>query len=112
MSGDLPSVMDIRSGAIWCAAIQVAGEAEGQVRYHFLDAGGRPLGRELALAQAVFERRFAGGPQGRRLRLRVVEVERGSVLYQELDAAGEPLDDGKRCSLVLFVRNFQPETAG
>jgi hypothetical protein len=89
--------------------VRVESDDGHEVRYRGVNVGGEDYGAPRVLRKDWFEETFAPAGRGWRMRVRVVEVDERSVLYQRLSARREGVGAPRRIPLIIFLASFVPE---
>jgi hypothetical protein len=93
----------------WVMEVRVESDDSHEVRYRGINVGGEDYGAPRVLRKDWFEETFVPAGRGWRMRVRVVEVDEASVLYQRLSARREGVGNARRIPLIIFLASFIPE---
>jgi len=93
----------------WVMEVRVESDDGREVRYRGVNVGGDDYGAPRVLRKDWFEETFAPAGRGWRMRVRIVEVDEASVLYERLSARREGAGTQRRIPLIIFLASFVPE---
>lgn len=96
------------AGEFWVMSVLVERETEGEIRYTCADLDGRPYGATRILGAEDFRATFSPHGAGWRLRIEISRLEGDTVVYRQLNAAGQKGPE-KQLSLPTLMTVFLPE---
>lgn len=97
-----------RAGELWVMSVLVERETDGEIRYTCADLDGRPYGATRILGAEDFRATFSPHGAGWRLRIEIARADADSVVYRQLNAAGQKGPE-KQLPLPTLMTVFLPE---